>query len=150
MARGTPRFSCLSLLVVGVLVVGLVVGGVVVTLKFEQRRDLKRTERLALDHARHWATVVAGQIDAGASPLGDTLRVDFWEEKIRVLTLDRTPDGITGIVKAEERRTTTFGHSTVFRCFAYDIPATPRPPERFTVRTTPCPPVLPVNPGTLR
>ncbi|MGR7002938.1 hypothetical protein ACU686_41455 [Yinghuangia aomiensis] len=101
------------------------VGGVVVTLKFEQRRDLQRTEQLALEHARHWATVVSpAKSTPGPHRWATPCAVDFWEEKIRVLTLNRAPDGITGIVKAEERRTTTFGHSTVFRCFAYDIPAT--------------------------
>ena len=32
-------------------------------------RVVKRTERLALEHARHWAGIVAGSMDAGASPL---------------------------------------------------------------------------------
>lgn len=148
MARTAPRFSCLSLVVVGVLVVGLVVAGVAATLKFEQRRDLQRTEKLALEHARHWATVVAGELDAGASPVGDTLRLDFWEVKVRVVTLDRGPGGITGIVKAEEQRTTTFGHSTVFRCFTYDIPTSARPSGRYVVEPIPCPPERPAVGGT--
>ncbi|MCF2527583.1 hypothetical protein [Yinghuangia soli] len=147
--RGAPRFSCLSVVVVAVVVVGLVVAGLVVTLKYEARRDLKRTEKLALEHARHWADVVAGQLDAGASPVRDSLRLDFWEVKVRVVTLDRTVDGITGIVKAEELRTTTFGKSTIFRCFSYDIPVKGRPEGRFTVVPVACPPVLPgVGGGT--
>ncbi|NUU22446.1 MAG: hypothetical protein HOV68_13165 [Streptomycetaceae bacterium] len=141
--RGTPRFSCLSVIVVTVVVVGLVVAGLVVTLRLEAKRDLKRTDRLALEHARHWASVIAGELDAGASPLGDALRLDFWEVKVRVVTINRRPDGVTGIVKAEERRTTTFGKSTVYRCFGYDIPVRARSDARFVVTPEECPPELP-------
>ncbi|WTW92781.1 hypothetical protein OG216_05025 [Streptomycetaceae bacterium NBC_01309] len=146
--RSTPRFSCLSMVIVTVLVVGLVVAGVVVTLRVEANRDLKRTERLALEHTRHWAGIVAGSMDAGASPLGDSLRLDFWEVKVRVVTLDRSAEGIKGIVKAEEERTTTFGKSTIYRCFTYDIPVQARPTGRFDVLPVTCPPELPVIGGT--
>jgi hypothetical protein len=142
MARGAPRFSCLSLVVASVLITALVVAGVVVTLKFEQRRDLKHTDELALEHTRHWADVVAGEMDAGASPTGDSLNLVFFEVKVRVVTLNRAPGGITGIVKSEERRTTTFGHSTVYRCFTFDIPAKAPPAGRFTLTKSPCPPVF--------
>lgn len=142
--RDAPRFSCLSVFIVSVLIAGLVVTGVVVMLRLEQKRDLKRTEQRALEHARHWATIVAGSLDAGASPLGDNLRLDFWEVKVRVVTINRSAEGITGIVKAEEERTTTFGKSTIHRCFAYDIPVRATPTGRFVVEPSACPPELPV------
>lgn len=146
--RDAPRFSCLSVVVVAVVVIGLVVGGLVFTLRLEAERDLRRTEKLALEHARHWASVVAGAMDTGASPLGDNLRLDFWEVKVRVVTIERKAEGVTGIVKAEEERNTTFGKSTIFRCFAYDIPVRARPTERFAVQPSPCPPEFPVIGGT--
>lgn len=142
--RDAPRFSCLSVFIVSALIAGLVVTGVVVMLRLEQKRDLKRTEQRALEHARHWATIVAGSLDAGASPLGDNLRLDFWEVKVRVVTINRSAEGITGIVKAEEERTTTFGKSTIHRCFAYDIPVRATPTGRFVVEPSACPPELPV------
>ncbi|MDI2129749.1 hypothetical protein [Yinghuangia seranimata] len=142
-SRSAPRFSCLSIVVASVLVIGLVVGGLVVMLKLEARRDLKRTDKLALEHARHWATVVAGEMDAGASPMSDALQVDFFQVKVKVVTLERSAVGVTGIVKAEEKRTTTFGHSVVHRCFSYDIPVKPRGQDRFAVLRVTCPPVLP-------
>ncbi|HSA51726.1 MAG TPA: hypothetical protein VLH10_16645 [Yinghuangia sp.] len=135
------------MIVVSVLIIGAVVAALVVTLRLEQKRDLERTERLALEHARHWATIVAGSLDAGASPLRDNLRLDFWEVKVHVVTIDRRADGITGIVKAEEERTTTFGKSTIHRCFAYDIPVQARPTGRFVVEPTRCPPKPPAIGG---
>lgn len=145
--RDAPRFSCLSIVIVSAVIIGLIVTGVVVMLRLDQKRDLKRTEELALEHARHWATIVAGSLDSGASPVGDNLRLDFWEVKVRVVTIDRTPAGITGIVEAEEQRTTTFGKSTIHRCFSYDIPVQAPPTGRFVVEPSKCPPELPVIGG---
>ncbi|UGQ10785.1 hypothetical protein LO772_28825 [Yinghuangia sp. ASG 101] len=145
--RDAPRFSCLSVIIVSVVIAGLVVSGVVVMLRLEQKRALKRTEEQALEHARHWATIVAGSLDTGASPMGDNLRLDFWEVKVRVVEIDRSAEGISGIVEAEEERTTTFGKSTIHRCFSYDIPVRTRPTGRFVVEPSKCPPQLPVIGG---